>query len=91
MFPLPKGKRPTSNSATRPSRYALVGVFVAKRPFGCAPSPSPAPVPRAVFRVTAFEEALKEALLAEGARRFDGFRPPASTAICTAAPNIARI
>jgi aerobic carbon-monoxide dehydrogenase medium subunit len=65
MFPLPK-KAAYVKFRNQASRYALVGVFVAKRPADVrvavtgSPSPPPPPSPDGVFRVTSFEEALKK-------------------------------
>ena len=54
-------------------------------------SPSPARAPNGVFRVTVVRGSVEEAVFAEIARRADAFRPTASTATSTAAPNIAPI
>ena len=66
MFPVPK-KAAYIKFRNQASRYALVGVFVAKRPSDVRVAVTGAGSD-GVFRVTAFEEALEEALLAQGAR-----------------------
>ena len=58
MFPLPK-KAAYVKFRNQASRYALVGVFVAKRPSDVRVAVTGAGS-EGVFRVTAFEEALKK-------------------------------
>jgi carbon-monoxide dehydrogenase medium subunit len=58
MFPLPK-KAAYQKFRNQASRYALVGVFVAKRPSDVRVAVTGAGGD-GVFRVTAFEEALKK-------------------------------
>ena len=58
MFPLPK-KAAYVKFRNQASRYALVGVFVAKRPSDVRVAVTGAGSD-GVFRVTAFEEALKK-------------------------------
>ena len=58
QFPLAR-RRPTSSSRNQASRYALVGVFVAKRPSEVRVAVTGAGGD-GVFRVTQFEEALKK-------------------------------
>ena len=88
MFPLPK-KAAYIKFRNQASRYALVGVFVARRPSDVRVAVTGAGS-EGVFRVTAFEEALKKRF---SAKALDGIEVPAgaSTAISTAAPNTARI
>ena len=70
MFPLPK-KAAYIKFRNQASRYALVGVFVAKRPSDVRVAVTGAGS-EGVFRVTSFEEALKKRFSREGARRPDG-------------------
>jgi aerobic carbon-monoxide dehydrogenase medium subunit len=78
MFPLPK-KAAYIKFRNQASRYALVGVFVARRPSDVRVAVTGAGSD-GVFRVEAFEEALKKR-----------FASKAIEATSTAAPNIARI
>ena len=70
MFPLPK-KAAYVKFRNQASRYALVGVFVARRPSDVRVAVTGAGSD-GVFRVTAFEEALEEALLAKALDGIDG-------------------
>ena len=67
MFPLPK-KAAYIKFRNQASRYALVGVFVAKRPSDVRVAVTGAGVD-GVFRVSAFEEALKKRFSHKVARR----------------------
>ncbi|MGH6717331.1 MAG: FAD binding domain-containing protein [Bradyrhizobium sp.] len=72
MFPLPK-KAAYVKFRNQASRYALVGVFVAKRPSDVRVAVTGAGA-SGVFRVTAFEEALKKRF---SAKALDGLTVPA--------------
>jgi len=89
VFPLPK-KAAYIKFRNQASRYALVGVFVAKRPgdvrVAVTGAGSDGGVPRHLVR-----GGPEEALLGEGARRADGAGRGAETATCMAAPNTAPI
>ena len=71
-FPIPL-KAAYAKFRNPASRYALVGVFVAKRGSDVRVAVTGAGQ-NGVFRATALEEALQEALLAEVARRHHGVR-----------------
>src|SRR5436305_500378 len=73
MFPLPK-KAAYMKFRNQASRYALVGVFVAKRPSDVRVAVTGAGSD-GVFRVEAFEEALKKRF---SAKSLDGLSVPAS-------------
>ena len=70
MFPVPK-KAAYVKFRNQASRYALVGVFVAKRPSDVRVAVTGAGS-EGVFRVAVVRGSVEEALLAEGARRPDG-------------------
>ena len=72
MFPLPK-KAAYVKFRNQASRYALVGVFVAKRPSDVRVAVTGAGSD-GVFRVTAFEEALKKRF---SPKALDGLTVPA--------------
>lgn len=72
MFPLPK-KAAYQKFRNQASRYALVGVFVAKRPSDVRVAVTGAGG-NGVFRVTAFEEALKKRF---SPKALDGLTVPA--------------
>ena len=72
MFPLPK-KAAYIKFRNQASRYALVGVFVARRPSDVRVAVTGAGS-EGVFRVTAFEEALKKRF---AAKALDGIEVPA--------------
>jgi carbon-monoxide dehydrogenase medium subunit len=72
MFPLPK-KAAYVKFRNQASRYALVGVFVARRPSDVRVAVTGAGS-EGVFRVTAFEEALKKRF---AAKALDGIEVPA--------------
>ena len=72
MFPLPK-KAAYIKFRNQASRYALVGVFVARRPSDVRVAVTGAGS-EGVFRVTAFEEALKKRF---SAKALDGIEVPA--------------
>jgi carbon-monoxide dehydrogenase medium subunit len=72
MFPLPK-KAAYIKFRNQASRYALVGVFVARRPSDVRVAVTGAGSD-GVFRVTAFEEALKKRF---AAKALDGIEVPA--------------
>ena len=72
MFPLPK-KAAYIKFRNQASRYALVGVFVAKRPSDVRVAVTGAGSD-GVFRVTAFEEALKKRF---SPKALDGLTVPA--------------
>ena len=73
MFPLPK-KSAYVKFRNQASRYALVGVFVAKRPSDVRVTVTGAGS-EGVFRLTAFEEALKKRF---SAKALDGLTVPAT-------------
>ncbi len=75
MFPLPK-KAAYVKFRNQASRYALVGVFVAKRPSDVRVAVTGAGS-EGVFRVTAFEEALKKRF---SPKALDGLTVPADGA-----------
>ena len=70
MFPLPK-KAAYIKFRNQASRYALVGVFVAKRPSDVRVAVTGAGS-EGVFRVTAFEEALKKRFSPKALDGIDG-------------------
>ncbi len=70
MFPLPK-KAAYIKFRNQASRYALVGVFVARRPSDVRVAVTGAGSD-GVFRVTAFEEALKKRFAAKALDGIDG-------------------
>ena len=72
MFPVPK-KAAYIKFRNQASRYALVGVFVSKRGSDIRVAVTGAGA-SGVFRVTAFEEALKKRF---GAKSLDGLSVPA--------------
>jgi carbon-monoxide dehydrogenase medium subunit len=72
MFPLPK-KAAYIKFRNQASRYALVGVFVAKRPSDVRVAVTGAGS-EGVFRVTSFEEALKKRF---NSKALDGLSVPA--------------
>ena len=72
MFPLPK-KAAYIKFRNQASRYALVGVFVARRPSDVRVAVTGAGA-EGVFRVTAFEEALKKRF---ASKALDGIAVPA--------------
>jgi carbon-monoxide dehydrogenase medium subunit len=73
MFPLPK-RAAYVKFRNQASRYALVGVFVAKRPSDIRVAVTGAGS-EGVFRLTAFEEALKKRF---SAKAIDGLTVPAT-------------
>ena len=88
MFPVPK-KAAYVKFRNQASRYALVGVFVAKRPSDVRVAVTGAGS-EGVFRVTSFEEALKKRFSHKVLDGFDGACHGTGTVTCTAAPNTAR-